>query len=104
MGGKFPNAKEANFYRPDPESSQSAVKNWPGKVIFSGWEIGNNLQGRFIYHSGSLGGFRTYMEQQLGSENAMIILSNNSSSSILDIRNTRVKIIDGRPYSTPDSN
>ena len=69
-----------------------------------GWEIGNNLQGKFIYHSGSLGGFRTYMEQQLGSENAMIILSNNSSSSILEIRNTLVKIMDGRPYSTPDTN
>ncbi|MBR9776246.1 MAG: nucleoside hydrolase [Cytophagales bacterium] len=43
MGGKFPNGKEANFYRPDPESTQIAVKNWPGKVIFSGWEIGNNI-------------------------------------------------------------
>ena len=69
-----------------------------------GWEIGNNLKGKFIYHSGSLGGFRTYMEQQLGTENAMIILSNNSSSSILQIRNTLVKILDGRPYTSPDSN
>lgn len=43
MGGQYPNGKEANFYRPDPESTKIAVKNWPGQVIFSGWEIGNNI-------------------------------------------------------------
>jgi hypothetical protein len=59
------------------------------------------LDGRFIYHSGGLAGFRTYMEQQLSEDNALIILSNNSSTKILEIRNTIVKIIDGRPYSMP---
>lgn len=43
MGGQYPSGKEANFYRPDPESTQIAVKNWPGQVIFSGWEIGNDI-------------------------------------------------------------
>lgn len=66
-----------------------------------GWEIGNNMDGRFIYHSGGLAGFRTYMEQQLSEEDALIILSNNSSTKILEIRNTIVKIIDGRPYNMP---
>lgn len=69
-----------------------------------GWEIGNNLEGKFIYHSGGLAGFRTYIEQQLGQENAIIILSNNSSKKILEIRNTLVKILDGRPYTGPRSN
>ena len=69
-----------------------------------GWEIGNNLDGKFIYHSGGLAGFRTYMEQHLDEQNAIIILSNNSSAKILEIRNTLVKILDGRPYSLPVSN
>ncbi|GEO20350.1 nucleoside hydrolase [Cyclobacterium qasimii] len=43
MGGQFPKGKEANFYRPDPVSTQVSVKNWPGEVIFSGWEIGNDI-------------------------------------------------------------
>lgn len=43
MGGQFPKGKEANFYRPDPESTQIVVKNWPGEVVFSGWEIGNDI-------------------------------------------------------------
>lgn len=43
MGGMFPEGKEANFYRPDPESTKVAVENWPGEVVFAGWEIGNNI-------------------------------------------------------------
>ncbi len=43
MGGQFPEGKEANFYRPDPESTQITVDRWPGKVIYSGWEIGNKI-------------------------------------------------------------
>tara|TARA_R110002096_G_scaffold8667_7_gene35543 strand:+ start:949 stop:1914 length:966 start_codon:yes stop_codon:yes gene_type:complete len=53
MGGQFPSGKEANFYRPDPESTLIAVKNWPGEVIFSGWEIGNEIitGGDFLKHA-----------------------------------------------------
>lgn len=43
MGGRFPEGKEANFYRPDPESTKIAVENWPGEVVFAGWEIGNDI-------------------------------------------------------------
>lgn len=43
MGGQFPEGKEANFYRPDPESTKIAVNRWPGRVIYSGWEIGNEI-------------------------------------------------------------
>jgi len=43
MGGQYPEGKEANFYRPDPESTLITVGQWPGKVIFSGWEIGNDI-------------------------------------------------------------
>lgn len=43
MGGRFPKGKEANFYRPDPESTQICVDTWPTKIIFSGWEVGNDV-------------------------------------------------------------
>lgn len=43
MGGKFPQGKEANFYRPDPSSTQFCVQNWPNQVVFAGWEVGNEI-------------------------------------------------------------
>ncbi len=53
MGGQFPEGKEANFYRPDPESTRIAVANWPGDVVFAGWEIGNTIitGSDFLEHS-----------------------------------------------------
>jgi len=43
MGGMYPEGKEANFYRPDPKSTRISVENWPGQVVFAGWEIGNKI-------------------------------------------------------------
>lgn len=43
MGGMYPEGKEANFYRPDPASTKISVEKWPGQVVFSGWELGNNI-------------------------------------------------------------
>ena len=40
MGGKFPEGKEANFYRPDPASTVYCLKTWKKEVVFCGWEIG----------------------------------------------------------------
>lgn len=43
MGGQFPEGKEANFYRPDPQSTLYCVANWQKEVVFCGWEIGNKV-------------------------------------------------------------
>jgi purine nucleosidase len=43
MGGMYPGGKEANFYRPHPESTVVCVNNWPTKVVFSGWELGRDI-------------------------------------------------------------
>ncbi|MBC8005884.1 MAG: nucleoside hydrolase [Verrucomicrobia bacterium] len=43
MGGQFPKGKEANFYRPDPQSTLYCVANWNKEVVFCGWEIGNKV-------------------------------------------------------------
>lgn len=46
MGGQYPQGKEWNFYQ-DPASSKFVIKNWPTKIIFSGFELGENvLSGR----------------------------------------------------------
>ncbi|WP_345245378.1 nucleoside hydrolase [Nibrella saemangeumensis] len=43
MGGQFPSGKEANFYRPDPASTQYCLQTWDKPVIFCGWEIGKQI-------------------------------------------------------------
>lgn len=43
MGGQFPEGKEANFYRPDPQSTLYSIEHWKKEVIFCGWEVGNKI-------------------------------------------------------------
>lgn len=43
MGGQFPEGKEANFYRPDPQSTLYCIEHWKKNVIFCGWEVGNEI-------------------------------------------------------------
>ena len=39
MAGRFPEGKEFNIYM-DSASSKSVYENWPGEIIFTGFEIG----------------------------------------------------------------
>lgn len=68
-----------------------------------GWEIGNNLYGKLVFHTGGLAGYRTYIERQLGSSSLIVLLTNTSNEHILEIRNKLVKILDGRAFSMPDN-
>ncbi|MCM4172294.1 nucleoside hydrolase [Arenibacter sp. TNZ] len=43
MGGTYPMGLEANFYRPDPESTVYCLANWQKEVVFCGWELGNQI-------------------------------------------------------------
>lgn len=43
MGGTYPKGKEANFYRPDPESTVYCIDKWKKEVVFCGWELGNEI-------------------------------------------------------------
>jgi inosine-uridine nucleoside N-ribohydrolase len=42
MGGKFPDGREANFIN-DGRAAAYAIAHWPTPIIFSGWEIGNEI-------------------------------------------------------------
>ena len=43
MAGKFPEGKEFNVYM-DSTSSRYVFYNWPGEIIFTGFEIGANIK------------------------------------------------------------
>jgi inosine-uridine nucleoside N-ribohydrolase len=42
MGGKYPEGDESNFMV-DPEATKEVVENWPTSIMFSGYEIGEEL-------------------------------------------------------------
>jgi len=42
MGGRFPEAQEANLINDGPAAAY-AIGHWPTPIIFSGWEIGNEI-------------------------------------------------------------
>jgi inosine-uridine nucleoside N-ribohydrolase len=42
MAGKFPEGKEFNIYM-DSTSSKYVYENWPGQIIFTGFEIGSKI-------------------------------------------------------------
>lgn len=42
MGGRFPEGREANLINDGPAAAY-AIEHWPTPIIFSGWEIGNEI-------------------------------------------------------------
>ena len=42
MAGRFPEGREFNVFM-DSVASQYVFSNWPGKIIFTGWEIGSEI-------------------------------------------------------------
>lgn len=103
---KWSNALSNNTLVPSSliELAYTPVKLGNGQVhrYGLGWDIGNNLDGKLVFHTGGLAGYRTYIERQLDSKNVIILLTNTSNEHILEIRNTLVKILDGRPYKMPE--
>jgi len=42
MGGKFPEGREANLINDGPAAAY-AIEHWPTSIVFSGWEIGQEI-------------------------------------------------------------
>lgn len=42
MGGRFPEGREANLINDGPAAAY-AIAHWPTPIVFSGWEIGNEI-------------------------------------------------------------
>lgn len=49
MGGQYPSGREYNFWGDNPYATAHVVNNWPGRMTFSGNELGENVLsgGRF---------------------------------------------------------
>lgn len=43
MGGEYPSGREFNFYSYSPSATARVVNTWPGKMIFSGKELGDTV-------------------------------------------------------------
>lgn len=43
MGGEYPSGHEFNFYSYTPAATARVVNNWPGEIIFSGFELAENV-------------------------------------------------------------
>lgn len=95
MGGRFPEGKEANFYRPDPASTKICVEKWPVEVVFAGWEIGNDIITGGAYLKKSLPAkspvWRAYQlynnfEGRQSWDQAAILFAISSSNDYWDVR------------------
>ena len=42
MAGAFPEGKEFNVFK-DSSASEYVFNNWPGEIVFTGWEIGSKI-------------------------------------------------------------
>ena len=56
---------------------------------------------KVISHSGGWVGFGTYLYREIEDDNAIIYLSNNSSSYFWEIINPLIQILHDKPYETP---
>ena len=95
MGGTYPQGKEANFYRPDPESTSYCIANWKKEVVFCGWEVGNQILtgGDYlkenldmqnpIYRSYEL--FNNFSGRPAWDQVAVMLLDKKISSSFFDV-------------------
>lgn len=43
MGGEYPFGHEFNFRGDDPSHAAHVINNWPGKITFSGYEMGKSV-------------------------------------------------------------
>lgn len=43
MGGRYPSGREWNFQQ-DPPAASVVVRDWPGPMVFSGWEVGARIR------------------------------------------------------------
>ena len=52
MGGRYPSGSESNF-NVDPEATRTVVEEWPTPIMFSGYEIGEDvLTGSALWDAG----------------------------------------------------
>jgi hypothetical protein len=43
MGGEYPAGREYNFWGDNPTATAHVVDNWPGRITYSGFELGQDI-------------------------------------------------------------
>ena len=73
----------------------TVLENGTTKPYGYGWFLGENTEGKYVYHTGQMAGFRSYLEVQIDTKNVIVILNNSSYNNLEKIRNDIVKVLDG---------
>jgi CubicO group peptidase (beta-lactamase class C family) len=79
----------------------------PGKVKEGattygfGWNVAVKNGEKYVWHTGSTGGFRAFIGRRLGEKSTVIMLTNKGNSQRVEINDAIVNILHGIPYNLP---
>src|SRR5258706_4380989 len=84
------------------QAFESTVLSDGSKSFYGwGWMIKSDSAKKIVYHTGGSGGYRTYIERDLNSHNAIIILTNIENSPRREISQAIENIFNNEPYELP---
>lgn len=66
-----------------------------------GWNIKEDSSGKCVWHTGSTGGFRAFIERRLGEHSVVIMLTNVGNSKRVEINDAIRAILEGRSFTYP---
>ena len=73
-----------------------------GKTTYGfGWNITGTGADKVVWHTGSTGGYRAFIERRLKDRITIIMLTNKGNSRRMEINDAIVNILNGKPYSLP---
>ncbi|HMG66530.1 MAG TPA: serine hydrolase [Chitinophagaceae bacterium] len=73
-----------------------------GKTTYGfGWNITGTGTDKVVWHTGSTGGYRAFIERRLRDRITIIMLTNKGNSRRMEINDAIVNILNDKPYSLP---
>jgi CubicO group peptidase (beta-lactamase class C family) len=66
-----------------------------------GWNVAEDGSGKYVWHTGSHGGFRAFIERRLGPKTTVILLTNRGNSKRTEINEAIQNIFAAKPYVMP---
>jgi len=73
-----------------------------GKTTYGfGWNITGTGADKVVWHTGSTGGYRAFIERRLKDRITIIMLTNKGNSRRMEINDAIVNILNDKPYSLP---
>jgi CubicO group peptidase (beta-lactamase class C family) len=73
-----------------------------GESVYGfGWNVGEQEGRKFVWHTGSSGGFRAFIERRMTERITVIMLTNKGNSKRQAINDAVLNILDAKPYVFP---